>query len=228
MSFIKNIFLSLFVIVFSGCAHHTYYLAEVSGPEETQGEKGGIIYKIPSSQQTEFSLQIRSLGIRNAQETKMLGVRIAYVRGALATKLKETKEWINPADLFVKLESGKKIKPAFVHSKNIKNSLIVLTGVEYDLIELLFPLPSGVAKNMGIFFLHWKVHYGDGKTEEKIASFDRSSSAFESQPEQDAEDKNYPYRQNLINTNGGWQVDQDDPYWWGYDPYWPWGFSSSI
>jgi hypothetical protein len=219
MKIIQILFL-FFLSAFSACAHHPDFIAEVSGPGVTQGERGGIVYHIPPTGETEFSLQVQSLGIRKAKEVQMLGVRMFFVRGHNVPSLKDAKEWIDPADLFLKLENGVKIKPAFLRSKHTEHSMIMLTGVQYDVIELLFPLCTSVAKNMGIFFLHWKIHYDNSKMEDQIASFDRSSSPYEPHEDQAKKDTSYPYDVNMIDADG-WHMEQD-PYWWAYDPWWPW------
>lgn len=187
------------------------------------GKKGGIIYAIPPAGQAELTMRVRSLGIRQAHNVQMLGVRMSFVRppGALQAG-PGTQEFVDPAEQIVRMEGGQELRPAYVHSRTRKQSIVELGGSTHEVIEFLYPLAkeSGGAATISSYWFEWKVHYGPGKTEQQVTRFDR----YDARPQQAAEvypeDPDYPYDISPIEMPG-WTIVRG-PFWWALDPWWPW------
>jgi hypothetical protein len=226
MLFLQSLILTLILSALAACAHSYYYLPEIGGEGATHGKKGGIIYTIPSKGQAELTMRARSLGIRKIHNVQMLGMRLSFVRPAGVAmntpETPETQEYVDPAEQIVRLGGGQEFKPAYVHSKTRKQSIIELSGSAHEVIEFLYPLSqeSEGAAQINSYLFQWKVHYGHGQAEQQIARFDRNDAAPQQAAELYPEDADYPYDFSPIDVPG-WQIVRD-PFWWPLDPWWPW------
>jgi len=211
------------VLGLTACAHSYYYLPEIDGEGAIHGKKGGIVYAIPSQAHADFVVRVRSLGVKKTHNVQLLGMRLSFgpPEGA-APGSAGVKATVDPAELMVRLGGGKEIKPAYVHSKTKKQSIVEVDSRAHDVVELLYPLPaeSEGAATVFSYYFEWTVHYGQGKFVHQTARFDR----YDARPQQAAElfpeDSDYPYDVSPMDMNG-WHVVRE-PFWWAVDPWWPW------
>jgi len=210
-------------LALNACAHHYYYLPEVSGTGATAGRSSGVIYKIPPTGTTELKVHLRALGIHKVKDRQMVALRLSFTRPpGVSAAPKNTREFIRPSDLTLKVGDLPAIQPAYLHTMAREKDLVELTYKPSEVLELLFPLPKNIqdSKDIETYFFTWKVHYANGAVETQTARFDRNDSAPLQSAEDAAEDANYPYGASTLGMEG-WTVNQD-PYWWGMDPWGPW------
>lgn len=208
-----------------GCAHSYYYQPEIAGEGAIHGKKGGIVYSVPPGEQPELTLRLRALGINSVHDVQMLGVRMSVRRSGKTAAVGPSaspREFLDPNEQLLVLAGGQRIRPAFVHSKALRGSLIELDGVTHEVIEFLYPLPktSKGYESILAYDVNWTIHYGAGKSETQTARFDRYDAAPRQAAEVHPEDPDYPYDVSPIDVPG-WQLYRQ-PFWWVLDPWWPW------
>ena len=175
---------------------------------------GNIDYIIPPQGIPELKMRVRTLGVQKVKGKQMLRLRLSFARpkGEVTPKHPE-REYLSPAEQTVRI-GATEIKPAFVHTKARKETLIELTGLANETVDFLFPIPAGNTgmDDVEIIYFKWLVHYGKGQMESQTARFDRYDAA----PQQAAEpypfDNDYPYDVSPMQMPG-WYIDED-PFWW--------------
>jgi hypothetical protein len=213
------------LVVFCGltaCAHSYYYVPEIDGQGDIRGKKGGSVYSIPAEGQAELTMRVRYLGIKKIHDTQMLGIRMSFVRPAKVEKnISNIQEFVDPGEQTVKFGDTAELKPAFVNPSTEKAENIQLNGREHEVIELFYPLANSTAAvSVGSFEFQWKVHFGNGKSEQQTARFDRYDAAPQQAADMFFADPDYPYDVVPMEIPG-WQI-VNDPYWWALDPWQPW------
>jgi hypothetical protein len=215
----------------SGCAHRYYYVPEISGEGARVG-RGGIVYEIPPGS-PQIKMKLASLGVvkppkdsnapANAHllQIRMYFKRVTGAPQATASTLDVGGESLNPSELSITLSNGHEIKPVLIHAAYREGGLIRLATTTKQVIELFFPLPSGVqeAGDIQSFHFRWTLHYDSEKSETRTARFDRGDAA----PEQGAEmfpwDPDYPFDESPV-LPPGWEM--VPWYWWEPFPGGPW------
>jgi len=222
MSFVRIIIGFIGVLTSSSCAHSFYYLPEISGEGAIHGKKGGIVYSVPAEGKPELTVRVRALGIKSAKGVQMLGMRMSFACPPGADKsAQKIKEFLDPKEQILRLEGGREVAPAFVHSRARAGSIIDLKSCDHAFVELLYPLGEGNkgSASVSLYYFEWRVHYGAGKVEQQTIRFDRYDSAPQQAAEMYPEDPDYPYDLSPVPTPG-WEIVRD-PYWWGFYPWWP-------
>jgi hypothetical protein len=203
MKMLRTFIVPLFLI-FSGCAHHYYYVPETTG-EGVIHSHGGIIYSVPPTH-PKFKMKLTSLGVKDG----MLGIRMYIVRKAGSAPSKDpSSDFMDPKEQILVLpDVDEKILPSKVHANTERKPLIALTSGKKQAVELYFPLPNkdNKGRDFQSFTLSWSLHYGKG-FETQVSRFDRQ----DTRPEQGAEvfpaDSDYPYDESPVLPPGwveGW------------------------
>ena len=209
-----------------GCAHKSYYTAEIDGPGVKADVKThvGAIYSIPPAS-AQLKMKVVSLGVtKDPQKNTVLRMRIYFARknvaaGTPGSKGNNILEFIDPKEQSVVLSGDNTpIHPSRIFGNPKSKPMIELLPNQKQVVELYFPMPAKIKSDDEVqsFTFSWKVHYSSLKSEQQITRFDRQDTAPMNNAEfvGDPDYPNFPINEYAVFPADFEWAPMMGPFWW--------------